>query len=60
MDTATVLLTVLTVGIGVIIGAMSWMMKTLMEVRIEISGANARQDEQLEDHERRITRLETL
>ena len=49
---------IVTAGFGVNITALSWIMKTLFEMRREISGSHSEFRTTQTDHERRISKLE--
>ena len=56
--TIALLVSGLTIAFGVNITALSWIMKTLFEMRQEISGAHATFRTTSADHARRILKIE--
>lgn len=51
---------ILVLGVATNMTAMAWIMKTLYQLRQEISGTHSRHDEQLVSMNARISRLERL
>jgi len=43
---------------GILVGWLAWLSKTLVEMKVDVGSRSARQDATLEDHERRITKIE--
>lgn len=53
----------LTVAVPGVLGVVTWMTyvtKMLWDIRVDVSTRSARQDTTLDDHERRITELESI
>ncbi len=55
-----VLLALAGTGLMVTIGCLAWIMRTLYDIRDEISASHASFNVTLADHERRITQLEKI